>query len=142
MVRVGSTKHEDRGRATRYRAVGRSLHATARDLDTMGELKYGNGLAIIVIHAVIAYTDALTVAFREVKSTDGEHVKAADVLVQSLGPRADADQIRRVRRVLSAKTHASHSGSYYTLADGRTLLLELNRFAEWAEDQLTDRGLE
>ena len=128
MVRVGSTRHENRSRATKYLAVGRSLHATARDLDTMGELKYGNGLAIIVIHAVIAYTDALAVAFREIKSTDGEHVKAADVLVQALGPRADADQVRRVRRVLSAKSHASYSGNYYTLDDGRTLLQELERF--------------
>ena len=64
------------------------------------------------------------------------------MLVQALGPRADADQVRRVRRVLSAKSHASYSGNYYTLDDGRTLLQELERFAAWAEDRLTDRRLE
>lgn len=139
MVRLGSTRHEDRERAVRYLAVGRALHATARDLDAMGEAKYGNGLTIVAIHAAIAYTDALTVAFREVKSTDGEHLKAAGVLIQALGPRVEAEQVRRLKRILGAKSHASYSGSYYTLEDGRAILREVERFAEWAEERMASR---
>lgn len=141
MVKLGRTKHEDRERSAKYQSVGRALHTTARDLDLMGEAKYGNGLAIIAIHAAIAYTDALTVAYREIKSTDGEHVQAAQVLANALGHHADADQIRRLRRVLEAKSHASYSGSYYTLEDGRAILEELDRFAEWAEERLAERKL-
>lgn len=141
MVKLGRTKHEDRGRSGRYHGVGRALLHTARDLDSMGEPKYGNGLAIIAVHAAIAYTDALTVAFREIKSTDGEHLQAADVLVHALGHRADAEAVRRLKRVLGAKSHASYSGNYHTLEDGRGLLRELERFAEWAEDRLTGRRL-
>ncbi len=81
MVKLGRTKQEDRGRAAKYAAVGRSLLYTARDLDTMGEEKYGNGLAIVVIHAAIAYTDALTVAHQAIKSTAGDHAHAANVLL-------------------------------------------------------------
>lgn len=141
MVKIGRTKHEARDRSARYRSVGRALLQTARDLDTMGEPKYGNGLAIIAIHAAIAYTDALTVAFRELKSTDGEHLQAADVLVHALGHYADADQVRRLRRILGAKSHASYSGSFYTLEDGRGILEELERFAAWGEERLADRRL-
>jgi hypothetical protein len=141
VVRLGRTKQEDRERFAKYRAVGRGLLATARDLESMGDAKYGNGLAIIAIHAAIAYTDALTVAYREIRSTDGEHTQAAEVLVHALGHRADAEQVRRLRRILGAKTHASYSGSYYTIDDGRAMLLELEHFARWAEDRLTDRTL-
>lgn len=139
MVRTGRTKHEDRERSAKYQSVGRALLATARDLDLMGEAKYGNGLAIIAIHAAIAYTDALTVAYREIKSTDGEHVPAVDVLVQALGRQADPEQLRRLRRILGAKSHASYSGSYYTLDDGRAILQELEQFAGWAEERLAER---
>lgn len=90
MVKLGRTKQEDRSRAGKYEAVGRALLRTARDLELLGDAKYGNGLAIVAIHAAIAYTDALTVAYREIKSVDGEHVRAAEVLVHALGSRADA----------------------------------------------------
>jgi hypothetical protein len=62
MVKLGQTKSEDRSRAVKYQSVGRALLRTAEDLATMAEAKFGNGLAIIAIHAAIAYTDALTVA--------------------------------------------------------------------------------
>jgi hypothetical protein len=138
MVKIGRTKHEDRDRSVKYQSVGRALLQTARDLDTMGEPKYGNGLAIIAIHAAIAYTDALTVSFRELKSTVGEHLQAADLLVHALGHHADADQVRRLRRILGAKSHASYSGNYYTLDDGREILQDLEQFAAWAEERLTE----
>jgi hypothetical protein len=139
---MGSTKREDRERYVQYQSVGRALHTTARDLAMIGEPKYGNGLAIIAIHAAIAYTDALTVAYRQIRSTDGEHVQAASVLEHALGSTADAEQVRRVRRILGAKSHASYSGNYYTLEDGAAILKELDRFAEWAEERLAERRLE
>lgn len=111
MVRRGRTKREERDRFAKYQSVGRALLRTARDLDLMGEPRYGNGLAIVAIHAAIAYTDALTVAYREIKSTDGEHLQAANLLVHTLGHHADADQIRRLRRILGSKSHAPYSGT-------------------------------
>ncbi len=140
-MKLGRTRHEDRGRSARYQGFGRALLRTARDLDMMGEPKYGNGLAIIAVHAAIAYTDALTVAFREIKSTDGEHLQAAQVLVHALGHRAEAEPVRWLKRIVGAKSHASYSGSYYTLEDGRGILREMERFVEWAEDRLTERRL-
>jgi hypothetical protein len=139
MVKLGRTRREDRSRAAKYQAVARALLRTARDLDAMGEPKYGNGLAIIAIHAAIAYTDALTVAYRELKSTDGDHTRAADVLVQALGAHAEAQQVQRLRGILDAKSHASYSGNFYTLEDGRGILQDLEQLAAWAEEQLANR---
>jgi hypothetical protein len=139
MVKVGTTKSEDPSRAGRYFLVAQGLRNTARDLSTMAEPKYGNGLAIVAIHAAIAYTDALTVAYGAFKSTDGDHTRAADALRRALGYRADAGQVRRLSGILDAKSHASYSGNYYTLADGQGILADLELFAGWAEEMYRNR---
>lgn len=139
MVKLGGTKHEDPSRAGRYFQVAQGLRNTARDLSTIAEPKYGNGLAIVAIHAAIAYTDALTVAYGGFKSTDGDHTRASDALQRALGHRADARQTRRLAGILDAKSHASYSGNYYTLADGQSILEELEVFAVWAEEVYLNR---
>lgn len=140
MVRLGSTSTEDPSRAVKYLGLGRSLHRNAKELDVISETKYGNGLAIIAIHAAIAYTDALTIAFRGIKSQDGDHVRAADVLAHALGQRGEyAAQVRRLRGILQAKSDVSYSGEYYTLEEGKRILRETTAFIEWAEDMLSNR---
>jgi hypothetical protein len=140
MVRLGSTTTEDPSRAAKYLAIGRSLHRNTQELEAISETRYGNGLAIIAIHAAIAYTDALTIAFRGIKSQDGDHVRAADVLAHVLGPQRDhARQVNRLRGILQAKSDASYSGQYYTFEDGKRLVREATEFIRWAEDMLASR---
>ncbi|HEX2189090.1 MAG TPA: hypothetical protein VHG51_09355 [Longimicrobiaceae bacterium] len=139
MVKLGSTKSEDPSRAGGYFRVAQGLRSTARDLGTMADPKYGNGLAIVAIHAAIAYADALTVAYGGFKSTDGDHTRASDALQRALGHRADARQVRRLSAILDAKSHASYSGSYYTLADAQRILEDLEVFAGWAEEVYRSR---
>ena len=138
-MRLGSTKREVRSRASSYHAIGRALLETAKALDVIAEPKYGNGLGIIAVHAAIAYTDALTVAYREVKSVDGDHARAVEVLEHALGQRVDDAQVRRLRRVLNAKSHVSYGGSYYSLDEGRDLLRDVSRYSTWAEAMLGAR---
>lgn len=140
MVRLGSTTTEDPSRAAKYQAIGRSLHRNSQELDLISETRYGNGLAIIAIHAAIAYTDALTIAYRGIKSQDGDHVRAADVLAHALGQnRTHAAQVNRLRGILQAKSDASYSGQYYTLDEGKRIVRETTEFIRWAEDMLANR---
>ena len=140
MVRLGSTTTEDPSRAIKYLSIGRSLHRNTQELKAISESRYGNGLAIIAIHAAIAYTDTLTIAFRGIKSQDGDHARAADVLAHALGNRPEhARQINRLRGILQAKSDASYSGQYYTLDDARRLIRETSEFIRWAEDLLATR---
>lgn len=60
------------------------------------------------------------------------------MLSHALGARAK-DQVPRLRRMLDAKTHASYSGSDYTLEEGRDILRDLKRYATWAEEMLEQR---
>jgi hypothetical protein len=139
VVKLGKTRQQDRSAATKYQAVGRALHRTAMDLKALGARKYGNGLAIVAIHAAIAYTDALTIAYRGIRSTDGDHRRAVDVLQHALGHRADPEQVRRLRGILDAKTHASYSGTYYTLDDAESILRDTDLYVTWAEELLARR---
>ena len=82
---LGQTKNEVRSRAPSDHAIGRALLETATALDVIGEPRYGNGLAIIAVHAAIACTDALTIASGQVKSVDGDHTRAAEVRVHARG---------------------------------------------------------
>jgi hypothetical protein len=140
MARLGGTTTEDPSRAVKYLALGRSLHRNAQELEVISESRYGNGLAIIAIHAAIAYTDALTIAYRGIKSQDGNHSRAADVLAHALGQRSEySEQVRRLRGILQAKSDVSYSGQYYTLEEGKRILRETTAFIQWAEGMLAAR---
>ena len=140
MVRLGSTTTEPSSRSAKYLAIGRSLYRNSQELEAISESRYGNGLAIIAIHAAIAYTDALTIAYRGIKSQDGDHARAADVLAHALGHGQEhAGHVSRLRGILQAKSDASYSGRYYTLDDGRRIVREVANFIRWAEDMLAAR---
>jgi hypothetical protein len=140
MVRLGSTTTEDPSRAAKYLAVGRSLHRNTLELEAISESRYGNGLAIIAIHAAIAYTDALTIAYRGIRSQDGDHTRAADVLAHALGQRREHErQVVRLRQIVQEKSNVSYSGHYYTLEEGKHLVQETTEFIRWAEDMLALR---
>lgn len=93
---------------------------------------YGNAIGVIAVHAAIAFNDALTIAFGEVKSTEGDHRRAADVLDEVLGPRAAANEVARLRSVLALKDRISYGGTYYRLDEARRILRDVQAFGRWA----------
>lgn len=140
MVARGNRKDVDRDQAEKYRRVGAALLESASvlsDLATDAD-SFGNAIAVVAVHACIAYNDALSIAWRGVKSTDGEHERAADTLAFALGPLAAAEQVRRLRMVLSRKDQVSYQGSYYRVQEAVRLLEQAAAFCTWAE-QMYDR---
>jgi len=140
MVTRGNRKDVDRHQAEKYRRVGAALLESASvlsDLATDAD-SFGNAIAVVAVHACIAYNDALSIAWRGVKSTDGEHARAADTLMFALGPLAAAEQVRRLRAVLSRKDQVSYQGSYYGVQEAVRLLEQAAVFCAWAE-QMYDR---
>lgn len=138
-MKLGKTIQVDRSQAVKHLAVGQALHETARDLSELAEPRYGNGMAIISIHAAIAYTDALTIAFRGIKSADGDHARAADLLKHALGSRAVETHVRRLRAILNAKSNVSYSGAYYTLEEARSIYQKTGDFIGWAAEMYAER---
>jgi hypothetical protein len=135
MVTRAHRKDVDRTQAEKYRRVGAALLEGAKalaDLALDGD-SYGNAIAVISVHACIAYNDALSIAWRGVKSTEGDHVRAADTLVFALGHLALTEQVRRLRTILSHKDQVAYQGSYYRVNEAARLLEQAAAFCAWAE---------
>lgn len=134
MTRRIQQKRVERSRAANYLRVGKGLMESGEALADLADEDdhYGNAVAIIAIHAVIAHADALCVAFAEVKSGSGDHRDAADVLREALGPAADAGRIRDMTRILGRKDQVSYAGQHFTVADAKRLLEATREFCTWA----------
>jgi hypothetical protein len=86
MVTRGSRKEGDRGQAEKYRRVGAALLESAQVLTELADEGdgYGNAIAVVAVHACIACNDALSIAWKGVKSTEGDHTRAPDTLLFAL----------------------------------------------------------
>jgi hypothetical protein len=141
MVRIGSAKDVDPSQAEKYRRVGASLLASARALEAVAVAgdPYGNAIGVVAVHSAIAYNDALCIAFASLKSTEGDHRKAADVLKRALKSRAEPVQAERLRSILGTKDRVSYAGQFYALDEARSLLSEAETFGAWAEQMYRER---
>jgi hypothetical protein len=126
-------KSVDRSEAEKYLLVGQSLRRSAADLNALGEAAYGNALGILCIHAAIAFSDALSIWAKGMKST-GYHSDAAGLLVE-LFPQDSGTRgaIRSLRTLLSSKDSIEYSGRFYQLEEARNLFRHLQKFSVWAE---------
>lgn len=134
MARSSRTRAADRAEAEKYRRVGDALLESATTLFGLaGEAdRYGNAIGVLAIHAAIAWTDALAIAFGGCKSIDGDHTKAADLLKEVLGRAHDEQMLRVLRGVLAGKDKVSYTGTFYTADDAGQLLKKSARFIDWA----------
>lgn len=141
MVRQYKRKTVEKGQASKYYRVARSLYRAADDLDTLAEERdtYGNAIGIIVVHSAIAYADALCIAYGGFKSTSGDHLRAVDALKDALGRRVEANRLKNLNRILKEKDSISCQGTYYALEDARVLIARLGEFRNLAERLFMER---
>lgn len=131
----GRRKTVDRSMADRYRRVAMSFLEGARTLAELADEDdhTGNAIAVVTVHAAIAWSDAICITYMGAKSTDGDHARAADLLQEALGARMDAQALRSLRSVLQRKDMVSYSGDYYRVTEARALLEKAEVFCKWAE---------
>lgn len=136
MVTRGSRKEVDRAQANKYRRVGAALLESAKalaDLATDSD-GYGNAIAVVAVHACIAYNDALSIAWKGVKSTDGDHTRAPDALLFALSHEVPPERVRQLKNVVDKKDHVSYQGTYYRMDQASRLLEEATGFCTWADE--------
>jgi hypothetical protein len=94
-----------------------------------------NPIIVLVIHAAIAYGDALTARFGGVVNRD-KHDDLPRRVKDAMKGRADSTQINRLASLLSDKTPYSYGAKIGRVNDMREMLKQLKRFEQWAEEQL------
>lgn len=124
-------RSEWRGRLVKARAY---LEAARSGAELAEETSIGDPIISSGVLATIAFGDALTIRFAGIQN-DREHLGLSRALARALGKRA-ADQLRRVDRILGAKDDTQYGHRVHSLAEARTILTQVERFAEWAEVEL------
>jgi hypothetical protein len=135
MTRKTKSRRIDRLQAAKYLETGRVFLESAKALSIVADeqANYGNAIGLLSIHAAISFTDALSIAYGECKSTD-EHIAAIDTLQSILGNRLPPDMAKRLRKLLLEKDVVSYQGQFYDLDEGRQLLLLTEAYCKWAWD--------
>ena len=96
------------------------------------EFEYWNAAGVLMIHAAIAYTDAITIKVGGVKSQGEDHMAAVDLLrevivLDEAGKRAS----NHLARMIEEKNVVSYRGEVYSRADIEKLWKQLERYKEW-----------
>ena len=135
MTRNLRTKQVDPSQAGTYLAKGRGFRADAETMSEFAGEFSDNGLAVLCVHAAIAYADALAVRARGVKSVSGEHTDAVDVLESAVRVDTDADRaaVKALRYVLQRKDEVSYMATLVRPEDAARVLERLQHFGDRAE---------
>lgn len=113
-----------------YAAVAENFYSGA---DLAKEFEYWNAAGVLIVHAAIAYTDAVTIKIGAVKSRGEDHLSAVDLLrmVVALDDRGQK-AVTQFLRILEHKNRVSYSGEIYVKDDIDKLWKHLERYRSWA----------
>lgn len=95
-----------------------------------------NSIAVVAVHAAIAYCDALTVR-ADGRKSKGDHRSAPNFLesVVRIHTSEDKKAIAALVSLTGVKDEVSYAGEVLTAAALRQILRRLDQFAEWAEQR-------
>ena len=130
MPRTGRRRQVERSRWQQFRSVAESFVAAAA---VATEFEYWNAAGVLLVHAAIALTDALTVKIGGVKSVGEDHMLAAGLLETVVVIDAEGKKaIAHLRALLEEKNLVSYSGEIYRREDIRRMGRHLDRYRTWA----------
>jgi len=123
-----------KARSKDYRKVAENFYQGA---EAAREFEYWNAAGVLIVHAAIAYTDAVTIRRGGVKSKGEDHA-AAIGLLRSLIAVDDAAKkaLRQFERMIHEKNRVSYEGEMYTRKDIGVLWKSLERYRMWARSLL------
>lgn len=133
MARTDSAKRTDPARADGYAEVGRRLLHAARAINEQGDSRHASALAILAVHSVIAFADAVAIHTGGKRSTSSDHTAAHALLRDVLGNRLPDKMSKDIQRVIAEKDRFEYSGYVADLKEARALLDRAERVGAWSE---------
>ena len=135
MSKQRGIKAVDRSKHREYQQVAEHFYNAAKDSIS---LEYWTAAAVLIVHAAIAYADALCVKIAGQRSVGESHEQLVVLLDEHI---AGKDQKKRalnqLRYIIEEKTRVSYLGEILTPSMTRELWKRLERFREWAVQILT-----
>lgn len=120
----------DRAKFRNYMSVADSFHKGA---ELARQHEYWNAPGVLIVHAAIAYADAIAIKLGGVKSQGEQHQETVDLLHDLLVEGEDnKGALNQLRRIIDHKTAVSYSGKVYNRSDVEQLWKQVERFRGWA----------
>jgi hypothetical protein len=136
MVRSGARKRVERTDWAGYAAAADEDHAGACLLQD--GRKYRSA-GILLVHAAIALTDALTIRVGGVRSAGERHQEAIDLVRELLPNTPGLDgAVRHLDAIIREKNRVSYTGDALTGNEISRLRTHYERYASWVKDRLKD----
>jgi len=134
VVRKVTRKRVERSDWTSFVVAAEENYASACALQASRRYR---AAGILLVHAAIALTDALTVRVGGIKSTGEHHHEAVD-LVRELLPNAAGlgPALRHLEVIIHEKNRVSYTGDPFAATDIARMRTHYERFALWVKDQL------
>ena len=136
MAKSDRAKRTDPARADSYAEVGRRLLHAARAITEQGDARHASALAILAVHSVIAYADAVVIHSGGKRSTSADHTAVLALLRDVLGNRLPEKVAKDVQRVVAEKDKFEYQGYVASMSEARTLLDRAERIGAWCEEWL------
>lgn len=136
MTRTDRVRRVDPSRADGYAEVGRRLLLAGRAIIEQGDPRHASGLAILAVHAGIAYADAVAIRRGGRKSASQDHAAALKLLRDVLGNEFPVAMARTLQRLLSEKDRVEYQGFAVPMREAVAVFEAAERFGTWAEGWL------
>jgi hypothetical protein len=98
------------------------------------EYSYYNAAGVLIVHAAIAYSDAISIKYKGVKVHGENHYEIISLLT-GLIPYSEEKKkaLNNLKSIIDHKNKVSYSGDIYHKKDIETLWKHFERFRIWAE---------
>jgi len=108
-----------------------------RGAELAKEFGYCNAAGVLMVHAAIAYTDAITIKVGGVKSRGEDHAQAIRLIEEVVALDEDGRKaLNKLRRLIEEKNLVSYSGEIYQRNDIEKMWKLLERYKNWAVEML------
>lgn len=133
-VRGSKRVHVDRAKYRSYLTVAENFYEGAK---VAREYEYWNAAGVLVVHAAIAYADALSIKLGGAKSRGEDHQETVNLLDELVTPcQEKKTALNQLRKIIDHKNSVSYSGRVYERSDVDQLWKLLDRFKSWSVDIL------
>jgi len=134
MARTDRAKRTVPARAESCAEVGRRLLHAARAITEQGDARHASALAILAVHSVIAYADAVAIHSGGKRSTSADHAAVLSLLRDVLGNRLTDKIAKEIQRVITEKDKFEYQGYVATMPEARSILDRAERVGAWCEE--------
>ena len=130
MIKKSIRASVDRSKFANYKLVAENFYKGAK---LASDHDYFNAAGVLIVHAAIAYADALTIKYIGAKSKGEDHHEVISLLEEVFPLNDDRKKsLNHLNAMIEHKNAVSYSGDVYDKKDIEQLWKHLERFKSWA----------